>query len=463
MADHADLAILTERIGRLRLRDDPALVTTEAAGLRQSLVDLLIASEARTNELLAEGRAAELADTVQLTVAANGALADLATVLERRAGEWDGDRRIDALTEAVAARRALVERAPDTSVAGLAASLDDLAVALGAAGRDDESLAAAGEAVTRHRRLAEADPDHRPVLARALRALSLRLRAAGHLDDALDEITEAVELFRGLTPADPGLLGRLAASVGNRSATLRDLGRLDEAVTDGRTAVELYRGLADGDPTLRPHLADALHNLALACTDAGLAEAALAAVDESVAVRRTLAADASATVHDELARSLRLLAARHHDLGHTDDALAAVSEAADEYEWLGAAGEDDVSGAAAERAYCLMTAAMLAAEAGRDEQAVASFAGAIDAFRDLARDQIDPYLRDAVTALFGLSRHHLGAGRDEAAFETIADAVNLVADNPEAAARVLSDTMAAAILAAHDEIAAATGRPTRPG
>ncbi len=100
----------------------------------------------------------------------------------------------------------------------------------------------------------------------------------------------------------------------------------------------MQRELAAARPdAFRPDLAMSLNNLANRLSHLGRREAALAAVEEAVAMRRELAAAHPDAFCPDLAMSLHNLANRLSDLGQREPALAAAEEAVGIYRELAAA------------------------------------------------------------------------------------------------------------------------------
>jgi hypothetical protein len=104
-------------------------------------------------------------------------------------------RREQALApaeEAVAIRRRLAEANPDAYLPNLAQSLNILGIVLLELGRREQSLAVVEEAVAIRRRLAEANPDaYLPDLAQSLNNLGMRRALLGRREQALAPAEEA--------------------------------------------------------------------------------------------------------------------------------------------------------------------------------------------------------------------------------------------------------------------------------
>jgi hypothetical protein len=80
-----------------------------------------------------------------------------------------------------------------------------LSTRLAQAGKPDQALAPAQQAVTIYRELAVADPGrYRPDLAAAVANLGVRLHRLGRPADAVAAAEEAVTVRRELAQADPG-------------------------------------------------------------------------------------------------------------------------------------------------------------------------------------------------------------------------------------------------------------------
>ena len=144
---------------------------------------------------------------------------------------------VDALPvqlDVVAARRAAAGdmTTDDDDRGALAMSLNNLANILSGAGRRDDALAIAEEAVELCRQLAQAAPQaFRPDLAMSLNNLANRLSGAGRRDEALAIAEEAVELYRQLAQAAPqAFLTDLAMSLNNLANILSDAGWRDGAL-----------------------------------------------------------------------------------------------------------------------------------------------------------------------------------------------------------------------------------------
>src|SRR5207249_89752 len=122
----------------------------------------------------------------------------------------------------------------------------------------------------------------------------------------------------------PEDMGDLAGSIPNQTVALREV-----AVELTIRQVERSRAMAsDAD------LATSLNNLSVRLGDLGRAEAALAAIQEAVEIRRSLAQARPDTFLRDLAMSLNNLSSGLAALGRREEALAASQEAADAHRFL---------------------------------------------------------------------------------------------------------------------------------
>jgi tetratricopeptide (TPR) repeat protein len=297
----------------------PAMVTAAAdapAGLLPDLLDLALTCCPQP------ATAAALAD--QLPERSTG-LAALAVTITSQAVQY--------LRQRAAAQ-------PDAFTLDLAASLNDLSLALAAVGRREEALAAIQEAADLYRELTAAWPDaFTPNLAGVLTNLSLALGELGRWEEALAAIEEAVTVCRGLAATWPdAFTPDLAASLTNLSNALGELGRWEEALAAIQEAADLCRGLAAARPdAFTPNLAGVLNNLSNRLADLGQWEEALAAIQEAADLDRGLAAARPDAFTPDLATSLIASAAILTGLGRDDEALTADREALVLYRTLNAA------------------------------------------------------------------------------------------------------------------------------
>lgn len=184
---------------------------------------------------------------------------------------------VAAARESVAILRGLPDRHRH-----LNASLSNLALRLAKAGEHEEALAVAREAVAGARRIAAADPHHRPSLASALINLSAMLSDAGDVKNARLRGREAVTLLRTLSEEDSRHLPDLARALKNLGSYLAESGRKVEALGPAREAVRIWTALAEADGSTYLHsLARAHYALAEGQLRPGPPSRALAEADRS--------------------------------------------------------------------------------------------------------------------------------------------------------------------------------------
>ena len=137
-----------------------------------------------------------------------------------------------ALAAVTSLKPVLPESPNDADWARLAAWLNDYAVRLGEVGDRAGALTAIDEAVTIHRRLAEANPGaFLPDLAGSLNNQAAMRSEVGDRAGALTAIDEAVTHYRRLAEANPGaFLPNLAMSLNNQAAMRSEVGDLSTAL-----------------------------------------------------------------------------------------------------------------------------------------------------------------------------------------------------------------------------------------
>lgn len=259
--------------------------------------------------------------------------------------------------------------------------------------------------------------------------LELRERAAALTQTAVDALRSFAEQ-RG-DEQDKALL---AAALNNLSNRLSDLGRREAALAAVEEAVALYRALAAARPdAFRPALATSLTNLSNHLSALGRREAALAASEEAVTLYRDLAATRPEAFRPDLASSLNNLSNRLADIGRQEEALATAEEAAVLYGEL-AAGRPD-----AYRPYLAVSLNNLSnrlSSLGRNEAALAAIDEAVAIRRELAAMRADAFRPDLAASLNNLSNHMADLGRRDGALAAVEEAVmiyrELAAVRPDA-------------------------------
>jgi tetratricopeptide (TPR) repeat protein len=171
------------------------------------------------------------------------------------------DEALSAASEAVQYGRQLDQTVP-ANRGHLADALD--AVARRHIGRHEsaEAIAAASEAVTIHRGLAESGlaPRQR-ALAMALNAQSLAFDDAREYEAAMPRITEAAEILRRIDSDHP--TRNLASVVANLGLAQRRVGDDEGALLNSEEATQMFWVLTAADPRRELDLAQALDSFAL--------------------------------------------------------------------------------------------------------------------------------------------------------------------------------------------------------
>jgi Trypsin-like peptidase domain/Tetratricopeptide repeat len=329
--------------------------------------------------------------------------------------------------------------------AELAALFSDFSNRLADLDEHEDALAAAEEAVTLYRRLAEAKPNaFRPGLAIALNNLSVRLPKLDRWDEALTAVEEAVEIRRRLAREDPdAFLSDLASSLINLSSVLAHLRRRAEALTAIEGAVEIHRHLTEEHPhAIRPDLAFALLNLSASLADLGRREEALARSREGVALLRFIAEKHPDAFLADLARALSNLSNLLKEAGE-GEALTAIREAVEIRRRLAQKHPDALL---SDLAGSLIDLSNLLAHHRRGEEALDVIEEAVAIQRYLAEKHADTWsLRGLGVVINNLSNRLSEVGEREKALAAIQDAVfirrRLAEQQPAAYSRDLGDSL----------------------
>jgi serine/threonine protein kinase len=166
-------------------------------------------------------------------------------------------------------------------------------VALTAAGKPSEAIAALDTAIRIVRPVAEA-PDASPEARTEMAIYSANLGDIYNYQrdfaKALEHHSLAVETLRRLVPPDTKLVSprrRLALALARVGADFIDLKRYDEAIATTRETITLFEAIAASDPSsvqFQFDLADTMGNLATIHEKAGELDEALATVRRSLAI-----------------------------------------------------------------------------------------------------------------------------------------------------------------------------------
>ncbi|MET7400418.1 tetratricopeptide repeat protein [Dactylosporangium sp. NPDC005572] len=254
----------------------------------------------------------------------------LATVAVRLGNAGRRDEAIGPAREAVTIYRRLTEADPAAHLPDLAGSLRTLGVCLSRLGLRDEALGPTEEAVAIYRRLTEADPAaHLPDLAGSLRTLGVCLSRLGLRDEALGPTEEAVAIYRRLTEADPAAhLPDLAGSLGTLGILLFKQGSRFPPLALSREAEIIYRQLAEANPAAYlPDLAASLNVRGVCLAQLGQHDSALDLFGEAITIRRRLADANPAAYLPDLAESLNNLGTLLSKLGRRNETIGLAKEA----------------------------------------------------------------------------------------------------------------------------------------
>jgi tetratricopeptide (TPR) repeat protein len=197
------------------------------------------------------------------------------------------------------------------------------------AARFGEAVAAAEQAVALARRLVHTHDAWQLLLALTLGNAAVIRAQAGRWEDALTYAREAITLRESVTLTTPDVtrLADLCGIATNLSRLLKGTGHLAEALPLARQATDGLLELARAEPGgHRPELALASANLAGLLVDTGRCEAALPHAERAVLIERQLTQQGPSEYHIALAIALGALSRAHWGLTRYTDALRAVGE-----------------------------------------------------------------------------------------------------------------------------------------
>ncbi len=342
-------------------------------------------------------------------------------------GNWLSDlgRPAEALAaaeQAVTIFRRLADEQPDTNLLGFAAVLNNHSNRLSALGRDEEALAAIEEAVTIYRRLADEQPDtNLPYLATLLDTMSGHLFRLGRREEALAAIEEAVGIYARQAVSERGANApHFAAALNNQSNYLSQLGREEEALEAIEVAVTLYRWVAEEQPDANlPGFAVALLNQSGRLSALGRREEALVAIEDAVTIYRRLADEQPDTNQPGLAAALSRQSEYLSELGREEEASAANEEAVTLYrQWA----DDPSDQFLPDLATSLHKHAGYLTGLGQQEEARAALEETVVLYRRLAHSQPDRFVPGLGASLGNLAGRLAELGRQEEALAAIEEA-----------------------------------------
>jgi tetratricopeptide (TPR) repeat protein len=252
---------------------------------------------------------------------------------------------------------------------------------------------------------------------------------ASAMERALGAVEEAVKFRRGLVATRPdevmqaSALADLAAALNNQSAMLSGVGRGEAALAAVEEAVEIRRGLAaKRADAFEPDLASSLNNQSLMLSGLGRHEEAVAASEEAVAVYRRLAADRADKFLPDLATALSNQSLRLGELERHEEALSAVVQAVEIRRGLAETRPDaflpNLAMSLSNQSGCL-------AGLGRDEDALRAIGEAVEIYRELVDTRAEGFLPRLATALTTQSLILARLARPEDALAAMTEAIEL--------------------------------------
>jgi tetratricopeptide (TPR) repeat protein len=329
---------------------------------------------------------------------------------------------LDTGAAAITARLAALYRTASTDRREYARIQNNLAWRLVYAGRREEALAAAAEAVAIRRQLAAIEPaGHLLELAESLNNLGNIMLDSGRRNDALELMSETVAIRRRFAEIDPAHLPVLAMSLSNLGNILSSLGRQNEALAQTQEAVTIRRRLAEINPVAYlPNLASSLNSLGGHLSSSGQHDEALAAVEEVVAIFRPLAEADANTYLPDLAGSLTNLGVALSMQGRLTEAASPSEEAVDLYRRLCEANPGRY------RAYLALSLGNLNNRlwsVGRRAEALAAAEESVAIRRELANMEPAAHLHDLAKAVNSLGNRLGALGRREEALAAAEESV----------------------------------------
>jgi len=332
---------------------------------------------------------------------------------------------LKAAEEAVEQYRDLARDDPARYNARLANALDRHGTSLWALGRHRQAQTVSAEAVELHRALTEAEPaTHEGGLANALANLGVSLWALGRNRKAQAATEEALDIYRRLVTLGPAKYDAgLADTLHNYGNDLYSIGEHRKAFKTAEQAVKIYRRLAADDPArYEADLADVLDALGVRLWALRQPAAALAPAEEALAIRRRLSTANPAAHEPDLADSFDNLGLHLRALRRDEEALALSEQGLAIRRRLAAASpgtqEPDLANA-------LNNLGLRYEAAGRHQEAVDNTAQAVAIYRRLAEDAPAAYRADLAGCLNNLSLHLRAVRRPEDAVVVNQEAVSI--------------------------------------
>jgi len=254
--------------------------------------------------------------------------------------------------------------------------------------------------------------------------MDLSLRVAERLTHLARAQSAAVDAPLDASKEESATIqGHLAGRVETLGIRLSNLGRHEEALAALQETVDIRRRLAQMRlDAFLPDLAMSLNNLGTMLSDLGRREEALAASQEAVDIRRPLAQMRPDAFLSDLAGSLNNLGGDLSDLGRREEALAASQEAVDITRRLAQTRPDAFL---PNLAMSLDNLGNRLSNLGRREEALAASQEAVDITRRLAQTRPEAFLPDLARSLNHLGIRLSNLGRREEALAAMQETVDI--------------------------------------
>ena len=261
-------------------------------------------------------------------------------------------------------------------------------------------------------------------LAALYNNFAIRLNQLGELQEALRASDEAVGRFRRLAEDDPDrFLSEVVSALVATSTTLADLGRWDDSLAAVEESVAIARSLDPRKDGARGALAMSLTSSAHRYGDLDRWDDARGAAEEALAIRRELATvEPGKAADDALANSLNSLSAVYHGLGRDDEALAAIEECAAIRRRMALEAPTSEMPALAT---CLHTLAVVLSAVGRQDEALDVAQAAATIHRELGAALPTAFGFELAASLDNLSGYLHAARRLEDALAANEEAITI--------------------------------------
>jgi tetratricopeptide (TPR) repeat protein len=261
-----------------------------------------------------------------------------------------------------------------------------------------------------------------PALAEALSQEGFPAQSVSLREVAVWSYTHLVAMHRKLSEEEEAL-PNLARSLNNLGLSYSQMGRKEEALHATEESVAIRRKLAAKDEAaLLPALANSLNSLGLSYSQMGRREEALRSVEEAVALYRKLPEKNPETFLPDLAFSLNSLGIHYRNIGKKEEALCAAEEAHAKYHQL---SEKNKEAFLPELAMSLNNLGLSYSQVDRKEEALRSTEEATLTWRELAAKNADSFLPDLAMSLNSLGNRYSQMGRKEEALRSTEEAVTL--------------------------------------